>query len=112
MMDHLIDTDLSYEIDALWKTVQSVEFISKIIGNSQQNQMFSANAIHHIELPAWIKRTFILFQHINNCFDNFKYLFCTNLSTDLQNALYTELSDLYRGIHFQQESLTCSKSVM
>ena len=67
--------------------------------------MFSTNSIYHIELPAWIKRAFILYQQMNNYFDNFKYLFCTNLSTNLQNALYTELSDLYRGIHFQQKSL-------
>ena len=35
MMDHLIDTDLSYEINALWKTFQSVEHISEILNTNK-----------------------------------------------------------------------------
>jgi len=31
MMDHLIDRDLSYEIEALWRTSQSPQLISKAI---------------------------------------------------------------------------------
>ena len=85
-MDRLID--LSYEIDALWKT--SI-----------------ASGEYHIESPAWIKWAFVINQHISHSTDNFTDLFCTDLTTDLQNALYVELSSIYKKKYFQQKSANC-----
>ena len=58
MMDHWIDTDLSYEIDALWTITQSVQVITEVVDTCRQLELRSTNMTHHIESPAWIIRAF------------------------------------------------------
>jgi len=87
MMDHLIDTNLSYEIDALWRTSQSHKLISKVVDTCFEHELISANCTHHIGSPAWIKRAFVIHQRVDNNHDTYTDIFCTDLkscfSTDL-----------------------------
>jgi len=107
MMDHLIDTDLSDEIHALWRTLESHQLISKVIETCVQYELMLPNVTYHIESPAWIKRAFVIYWRIDNFFDNFRDLFCTDLTKDLENALYVDLSDIYRGLCCQPKSVSC-----
>jgi len=109
MMDHLIDTDLSYEIDSLSIISQTRELISNVIDTCRLYELIAANRIYLVELPAWIKRAYVIYYRLNNPYDNYQDLFCTDLTTDLQKALYVELSDIYRGLLFQQKSVGCVK---
>jgi len=102
MMDHLIETDLSYEIDALWRTVQSDQLISETVDICRHCELESTNTRYQFESPAWINRAFIIYQRVDNEYDNYEDLFSTNSPTDLQRSLYEELSDIYKGIHFHQ----------
>jgi len=106
MMDHLIDTDLSHEVDALWRTSQSHQLISNVIDNCLRYELDLANITHHIESPAWIKRTYVIYWRVNNDYDNYTDLFCTDLTTGLENALYVDLSDIYKGLCCQQKSVS------
>ena len=90
MMDHLVNTHLSYEINALWKTSPSVEHISEILNTSKVCEL--ENVVYHIESSAWMKRAFVIYYRVYNVINNNTDLFCTCLTTDLQNALYLELS--------------------
>jgi len=63
--------------------------------------------IHYLESPAWIRRAFVIYSRVHNLKDNYADLFSINFGTDLQKALYVELSDIYRGLCFQQMSVTC-----
>jgi len=107
LMDHLIDTDLSYEIDALWRTSQSYQLISKLTDTCIQFELVSDNTTYHIESPAWIKRAYVIQWHVGNFYDNYTDLFCPNLTEDLETALYVELSDIYRGLCCQRKSVSC-----
>jgi len=107
MMDHLIDEDLFLEVDFLWITSQSGQLISEIINKFWLYEQVSVNRTYHMESPAWIKRTYVIHQRIYNVQDNYIDLFDCDLTTDLQNALCTELPDIYRGLHFQQKSVSC-----
>ena len=107
MMDHLIDTDLSDEIDALWRTSQSKQLIYEAANTCQTCELFDTSITCHIELPAWIKRAFVIYEWINTDKDNFTHLFSTDLTEDLQKALHAELSHLYKGICLQQKSVSC-----
>ena len=109
-MDHLSDTDLSYEIDALWKTSQSGLIISEILYTCQTYKLAKTSQRRRIESPAWIKRAFIIMNHVSYEFDNYINLFSTLLTTNLQNALYKELSDIYKGLYFQQRYFNCEKA--
>jgi len=105
MMDHLIDTDLSPDINNMWKALESVQLIREVIYTCWRNDLLSASQICHIESPAWIKRAFL----IHDCLENKDYLkiaFKVNLRIDIVNALYVELSDIYMGLLFQQKSVT------
>jgi len=106
MMDHLIDTDLSYEIDALRRSLQSHQPNIDIRYTCWLNEILSANTVYHITSPAWIKRAFLIYRRVNNDHDNFKDLFGTELTPAFKNALYVELSDIYGGLCFQQKSVS------
>jgi len=107
MMDHLIDIDLCYEMDALWRTSQSYQLILNVIDACFKYELTSANRTHHIESPAWIKRAYVIYQRVDNDYDNYTDLFCRDLTTYLKNAVYVELSDIYRGLCCQQRSVSC-----
>jgi len=107
MMDHLIDTDLSYEIDTLWKTSQSFQLISDIIMTCCECEIFSYKCMIRIESLTWINRVFVINWRVDNDIDNYTDLCNTNSITPFQNALYAELSDIYRGLCFQQKSANC-----
>jgi len=47
----------------------------------------------------------MIYCRVNNEDDNDKDLFSPDLVLNLQNALYIELSDIYRGLCFQQKSV-------
>jgi len=65
--------------------------------------------IHHIESPAWINRAYVIHWRVFNPFDNYTDLFCTDLTSNLQNALYVKLSEIYyRGLCFQQKAFSCA----
>jgi len=108
MIDHLIATDLSYEIDTLWKAFQSLQLISKIADTSFQCELVLAHRKYHIELPAWIKRANVINWRVDNEVDNYTDLFCTDLTTDLMKSVYVELADIYRGLCCQQKSVSCA----
>ena len=76
MIDHLIDTDLSYEINVLWKTSQLKEFISNIINTCRKFELELAYNLFRIESPAWIKRAHVIYQRIYNDNENFTDLWC------------------------------------
>jgi len=107
MMDHLIHTDLSSEIEALWKNSRSYQLISEIVDASWHCELITGNLTYYIDSPAWINRSFVIYWRVNNEYDNYKDLFCTNFVTNLQNALYIELSDIYRGLRSHQKSINC-----
>jgi len=107
MMDHLIDTDLNYEIDALWKTSQSHELISKVVDACFQRELISANRTCHIESPAWFKRAYVIRQRVDNTYDTYTDLFNTDLTKDFKKTLYVELSDIYNGLRCQLKSVSC-----
>jgi len=108
MMDHLIDTDLSYEIDALWRTSQSDRLITDVIDTCWKEELILANMINQIDAPAWLKRAYVIYQRIDNEHDYYTDLLrsdlTTDLPTDLQSELYSELSDIFKGLCFQQQS--------
>jgi len=106
MMDHLIDTDLSYEIDALWKTLQSNQFISQVLARYMKYDVYLALHVFRIETPSFIKRAYVIYNRVNREDDNYTDLFDPDLTIDLQKALYIELSDIYRGLCFQKKSIT------
>jgi len=106
MMDHLIDTDLSFEIDALWKLSQSIQIISAVVDACRQNELLSLRVTRHIESPAWVKRSYVIHQCINNELEDYQKKLSTNLTRYLQKSLYEELSDMYRGLRFQQKSIS------
>jgi len=108
MMDHLIDTDLSYEIDMLEGTSKSYQLLTRSTDACCLYELISAHRTNHIESPAWLKRSFLICHRLDNDYDNYLDLFCTNLTTDLQNALRVELSDIYRGLAFQVKLVNCS----
>jgi len=89
IMDHMIDKDLSYEIDALWRNLQSDQLISMLVETCGICEYASANVACHIESNAWINRGYVIYWRVNNLVDNYADLFCTDLPTVLQNALYT-----------------------
>jgi len=99
MMDHLKDTNLSYEIYALCRISQSFPFISEVIDK------WRTDKIYHIWLPAWIKRAFVIYERVNNDYDTFQDLFSTTLTIDLglHDALIVELSDIFEGLRYQQK---------
>jgi len=103
MMDHLIDTDQSHDINDLWKVLESVQLITEVIYTCWGYHMFSIKQTFHIESPSWIKRAFVIYEYMESDEDNLKNFFKMNLSRDLLNALYVELSDIYRGLIFQQK---------
>jgi len=107
-MDHLIDTNLSYEIKALCVISHSYQFISEVIYACGKFELVSANRKIHIELPAWINRSFVIYWRVDNANDNYRDSYCTNLVTDLPNALYVELCDIYRGLSCLQKSIYCA----
>jgi len=108
IMDHLFDTDLSHDINDMWKALESVQLITEVIDTCWRYHLFSANETYHIESPIWVKRAFVIYDCIDNEEDNFTNLFKINLSSrELVNALYIELSDIYRGLVYQQKSVTC-----
>lgn len=112
MMDHLIDTDLSHEIDALWLTSQSVQLIYKIRNGCQSWELMAARRAFYLKAPSWISRSLIIYDRVCNEFDNYTDLFSTNLTADLQRSLYVELSDIYRGLCCQQNSVSCANLPM
>jgi len=61
---------------------------------------------YYIECPARIKRAFAIHDWVENLEDNFKNVFKMNMGRDIVNALYVELSDIYRGLLFQQKSVS------
>jgi len=107
MMDHLIDKDLSYELDALWRALQSKQNIANIIDTYRKYDTLYTNRSYHIVSPDWVIRTFVICWRVNNFIDNYGDLFFTNLTADLQSALFVELSDIYRGLCYHQKSVRC-----
>jgi len=107
MMDHLIGKDLSSEIENLQKIIEAYNSIEQLIVLCRQNELEYGTTIHYIESPAWIRRAFVIFLRVDNINDNYADLFNTNFRTDLQIALYVELSDIYRGLYYQQMSVSC-----
>jgi len=66
MMDHLIDTDLSYEIDALQKASQSYQLICDILNTCRLHEFRSSNiaSLMRIESPSWVKRAFVIYINV------------------------------------------------
>ena len=106
-MDHLIDTDLSSEINAIWRTIQLPSLIIEAIDNCRKYELLTAIRIYDIRSPSWINRGFSICWRVKNYYDNNTELFCTNLTTGLQNALYVEMVDIYKRLRFQQKSVSC-----
>jgi len=107
MMDHLIDMDLSSEIDALWRKCQSTQIILKEIFTGVSCENVQGLMVRRIESPSWIKRAYVIYSRVQNDDDNFRNLFCTDLNTRLQNSLCEVLSDVYKSLCFQQKSARC-----
>jgi len=66
MMDRLINTDLTYEIEALWNTFRSSQLIFEVLDASLQYELLSANVTYSIDLPAWINRSLIIYWRVDN----------------------------------------------
>ena len=66
----------------------------------------NTNSTCYIELLAWITRGIVIDEWINNQKDNFTHLFSTDLTIDLQKALYAKMSHLYKRICLQQNSVS------
>jgi len=105
MMDHLIDVDISVEVEALWRCLQSEQHIYEVIDSCRYVKL--VNWIFNIESPSWVNRAFLIYGRVDNVDDCFNYLYSTDLITDLQYALLEELSDIYAGLRFQLNSVGC-----
>jgi len=86
MMDHLIDTDLSHNINDLRKALASVQLIREVIDTCWVHDRFSDNRTCPIEAPAWINRAFVFYDCIENGEDNFSNSLKMDLSKDVVNA--------------------------
>jgi len=111
MMDHLIDTDLSHEIDSMWRTSESFELVREAVDICARYGKKSADMRRDIESLSWVKRVFIIYWRVSNLHDNYTDLLNTNLSKDLQKALYEEFSNIFRGLSFQQKSVSCDSTL-
>jgi len=109
MMDHLIDMDLSSEIDAIFGMCQSTEIIPKASLScvSWDCEIVQGFLVRRIESLSWIKRAHVIYSRVQNEDDNLRNLFCPDLDTLLKKSVYEELSDIYKALCFQQKSVRC-----
>ena len=105
MIDHLIDTDLSYETDNLYKILESRQLISDVVDCRRDCEMKIDSVKDYFKFPAWITRAMAIYCRIINILDNHEDLF-TDLKPDLLCALNVELSDIYRALRYQQKSVS------
>ena len=97
MIDHLTDTDLSPDIDAICQLLQTRELIVDGIIQCTVAEMYSANAVFCIELPMWICTSLSIYNQINNMEDNYKHLYPLGSLVEPNREAKLELFDLYRS---------------
>src|SRR6202142_617024 len=57
MMDHLVDTDVSREVAALYDAAQSTYLIARVTSLCSRDESFLIETIISSDMPAWIYRS-------------------------------------------------------
>ena len=100
MIDHLTDTDLSNDIDALYK-MSLTKHTEPWIGGYRLLEEYIQNLMYCVELPMWIGTSLVIGDQICNVDDNFTNLYSMDLLTQLENVAKFDLSNIYESLKSQ-----------
>jgi len=107
MMDHLIFTDLSRDINALLQIAPSKQLVVDVLNACKRCNLISANISYHIELPAWLKRAYLICWQVENNTNCTDVMF-QSLETEVQNATYVEMSHIIVGLRNHRLARKCA----
>jgi len=109
MMEHLIDTDLSGDIDALYENMKFVSPFFKTLDENSSSEFILANTSYRTDLPASIKRAFVLRQQMEKE-HNFPDSFIMSPSIELTYILNVEVSNIYKKMLLQQKAVSSANT--
>ena len=109
MLDHLTDTDLSADINALREKAFEQNVLLSLIGSFKYFENL-CHAVYRVEIPYWLYTSFLLvcqlpYAHCRYWAKHFNTV--KNYSDELKAVLTFYLRDIFRGIMFNKEALYC-----